>query len=421
MELFSPEFFSALFAIVVIDLVLAGDNAIVIALAARNLPERLRFKAIAWGTVGAIAVRTAMTLVVVWLLKIPGLLLAGGALLIWIAYKLLVDDGGEGHEVEAAQSFTGAMKTIVVADALMGLDNVLAVAGAAHGSFMLVVLGLLISIPIVIWGSQLILRFVERYPGIVYLGSGVLAWTAVKMMTGEPLVRDHLGRHPALAAFAYVMVVGGVLTAGFLRKHAAVRERVAAHVVISRSESPQYPDDGDAAVRAPFRRKVLVPVDGGANSLAAVRHVIGRHVGASGLEVHLLHVRTPLRRSLVRWLRGDGAPDAEREAADNAIAAARALLDEAGVPHAVHIEHGDRAHVISRTAQRLHVHQITLGTARSRSLTRILEDAATSRLLQSARVPVEVVSGGAISPFERFGIAFGMGAAALALAYAAAD
>src|SRR5512135_2110404 len=167
MEFFSAEFFSALAAIVVIDLVLAGDNAIVIALAARNLPARLRTKAIVWGTFGAIAVRTAMTMVVVWLLKIPGLLLVGGLLLVWIAYRLIVNnDNGDGHQLDASSSFWGAMQTIVVADALMGLDNVLAVAGAAQGSFLLVVLGLLISIPIVIWGSQLILRFVERYPVI---------------------------------------------------------------------------------------------------------------------------------------------------------------------------------------------------------------------------------------------------------------
>ena len=153
MELFSAEFFSALLAIIVIDLVLAGDNAIVIALAARNLPADLRKKAIIWGAVGAIAVRTAMTLVVVWLLKVPGLMLLGGVLLVWIAYKLLADNDGDGHDVSAANSFWGAMKTIVVADAVMGLDNVLAVAGASHGSFMLVVIGLLISIPIVIWGS----------------------------------------------------------------------------------------------------------------------------------------------------------------------------------------------------------------------------------------------------------------------------
>ena len=165
MELFSAEFFSALVAIIVIDLVLAGDNAIVIALAARNLPAQLRKRAIIWGTFGAIAMRTAMTLIVVWLLKIPGLMLVGGLLLVWIAYQLLTDnEDGESQHGRSATSFWGAMKTIVVADALMGLDNVLAVAGAAHGSFVLVVLGLLISIPIVIWGSQLILKYVERFP-----------------------------------------------------------------------------------------------------------------------------------------------------------------------------------------------------------------------------------------------------------------
>ena len=126
MELFSPEFFSALLAIVVIDLVLAGDNAIVIAMAARNLPAHLQKKAIVWGAVGAIVVRSAMTLVVVYLLKIPGLMLIGGLLLVWIAYKLLnpaQDDDGE-HD-HASTSFWGAMKTIVIADAVMGLDKLL--------------------------------------------------------------------------------------------------------------------------------------------------------------------------------------------------------------------------------------------------------------------------------------------------------
>lgn len=225
MEFLSPEFFSALFAIIIIDLVLAGDNAIVIALAARNLPPHLRTKAVAWGTIGAIAVRTAMTLVVVWLLKIPGLLLIGGALLVWIAYKLLVNEDGDGHEAAGANSFWGAMKTIIVADALMGLDNVLAVAGAAHGNFLLVVLGLLISIPIVIWGSQLILKFVERFPAIIYIGAGVLAWTAVKMMTSEPLVKPWLAEYPAVVWAGYVVVIGGVLLAGYLANQTGVKRR----------------------------------------------------------------------------------------------------------------------------------------------------------------------------------------------------
>ncbi|HEY5930858.1 MAG TPA: TerC family protein, partial [Burkholderiales bacterium] len=153
MEFLSPGFFSALLAIVIIDLVLAGDNAIVIALAARSLPANLRKKAIIWGTVGAIAVRSAMTIVVVWLLMIPGLRFIGGVALVWIAWKLLVPKHEEGVHAKPADNFWGAMKTIVIADAIMGLDNVLAVAGAAKGSFLLVVLGLLISIPIVVWGS----------------------------------------------------------------------------------------------------------------------------------------------------------------------------------------------------------------------------------------------------------------------------
>ena len=180
-------FLSALLAIIVIDLVLAGDNAIVIALAARALPAHLQRRAIAWGALGAIGVRSLMTVVVVWLLKIPGLQLAGGLLLAWIAYRLLVPDEDPGDErTVAAATFWGAMRTIVVADAVMGLDNVLAVAGAAHGSYLLVVCGLVISVPIVVWGSTVVLKLVERYPGVVYLGAAVLVWTAAKMVNGTP-------------------------------------------------------------------------------------------------------------------------------------------------------------------------------------------------------------------------------------------
>lgn len=217
MEFFTPQFLSALAAIVVIDLALAGDNAIVIALAARGLPARSRRLAIIWGTVGAIVVRCAMTLIVVWLLGIPGLMAAGGLVLVWIAYKLMKPQGAEpGHEVRPAVGFWAAMQTIVIADAAMGLDNVLAVAGAAHGSFLLVVLGLLISIPIVIWGSTLILGWIERYPWIVHLGVAVLAWTAAKMIVDEPLFKDFFAAHLAAAFALYAAVIGGVFGAGFI-------------------------------------------------------------------------------------------------------------------------------------------------------------------------------------------------------------
>jgi len=215
MEFFSTAWWSALVAIILIDLVLAGDNAIVIALAARQLPPHLQKRAIMWGTVGAIAVRSVMTLGVVWLLKIPGLMLVGGMGLEWIAYKLLADTGEEEHSGPMAQTFWGAMKTIVVADALMGIDNVLGVAGAAHGSMDLVVLGLLISVPIVVFGSTVVLKLVERFPVIIQLGSAVLAFTAAKMIVNEPLL-DAVFDDSAVARIAtYTVAIAGVLLLGW--------------------------------------------------------------------------------------------------------------------------------------------------------------------------------------------------------------
>lgn len=219
MEFLSAPWWSALLAIVLIDLVLAGDNAIVIALAARTLPPHLKKKAIVWGTVGAIAVRSAMTVGVVWLLKIPGLMLVGGLGLVWIAYKLLADQEGDEHSGPIASTFWGAMKTIIVADALMGVDNVLGVAGAAHGAFDLVIIGLLVSVPIVVFGSSIVLKLVERFPIIIHLGAGVLAFTAAKMIVSEPLL-DAVFDPPELLNTAarwatYAVAVVGVLAAGW--------------------------------------------------------------------------------------------------------------------------------------------------------------------------------------------------------------
>ncbi len=223
MEFFSAGWWSALLAIVLIDLVLAGDNAIVIALAARNLPQRLQRKAIIWGTVGAIAVRSSMTIGVVWLLKIPGLMLVGGLGLAWIAYRLLVERGDDDDHGPVASTFWGAMKTIVVADALMGIDNVLGVAGAAHGAFDLVIIGLLISVPIVVFGSTMVLKLVERFPIIIHAGAAVLAFTAAKMIVGEPLL-DQVFDHAAARWAAYVTAVAGVLAAGWWTTRRQSRE-----------------------------------------------------------------------------------------------------------------------------------------------------------------------------------------------------
>jgi len=219
MELFSMPWWSALLAIILIDLVLAGDNAIVIALAARNLPPEHQNKAIMWGTVGAIVVRSAMTVGVVWLLKIPGLMLVGGLGLLWIAFKLISDTSEDEHEGSGATTFWGAMKTIIVADALMGVDNVLGVAGAANGDFTLVVLGLLISIPIVVLGSKLVLQLVEKWPVIIHLGAAVLAFTAAQMIINEKLLDPIFDGGQTINLLArgatYVVAVAGVLGLGW--------------------------------------------------------------------------------------------------------------------------------------------------------------------------------------------------------------
>ena len=219
MELFSMPWWSALLAIILIDLVLAGDNAIVIALAARNLPPEHQNKAIMWGTVGAIVIRSAMTVGVVWLLKIPGLMLVGGLGLLWIAYKLITDTSEDEHEGSGATTFWGAMKTIIVADALMGVDNVLGVAGAANGDFTLVVIGLLISIPIVVLGSKLVLRLVEKWPVIIHLGAAVLAFTAAQMIINEKLLDPIFDGGETINLLArgatYVVAVAGVLGLGW--------------------------------------------------------------------------------------------------------------------------------------------------------------------------------------------------------------
>jgi YjbE family integral membrane protein len=225
LELFTAPWWSALLAIILIDLVLAGDNAIVIALAARNLPQHLQKRAIVWGAAGAIVVRSAMTVGVVWLLKIPGLMLVGGLGLLWIAYRLLADTDEKPHDRPMASTFWGAIKTIVVADALMGIDNVLGVAGAAHGEFDLVIIGLLVSVPIVVFGSTLVLKLVERFPVIIKLGAAVLAFTAAKMIVHEILLDPLYGGPGAMTSWdtlhtaaewaTYTLAVTGVLGAGW--------------------------------------------------------------------------------------------------------------------------------------------------------------------------------------------------------------
>jgi len=418
LELFSPEFFSALLAIIVIDLVLAGDNAIVIAMAARNLPAHLQKKAIIWGAVGAIAVRSAMTLVVVYLLKIPGLMLIGGLLLVWIAYRLLKpeqEDGAGGDH--ASTSFWGAMRTIVIADAVMGLDNVLAVAGASHGSYVLVVLGLLISIPVVIWGSTQILKLVERFPSITFLGAGVLAWTAGKMITSEPMVQTWLeSRSAALEYIIQLSVIVGVLLGGFVRSRLALEEFIGSSNAVSEPVNQvvesQSPNQGSSVMN-----KILIPVNGSKNSDLAVRHAVKVYGGDPNTHFYICNVQPSLYRHIAKYLSKQDIKEWHAQRAKLAARSAADYLEKVGANFSFSYVCGDRGLALRDEARRLECSRIVIGTHKKNSLSRLFENSTTAQLLEISDIPVEVVTGDTLPTLERWGIpALGASAATALMA-----
>jgi len=189
-----PEFWGRLLSIVIIDLSLAGDNALVIALAVRSLPVRRQLQARIWGTAAAVALRLAGIAVVSALLAIPFLRLAGGVLLLWIAVKLVRPGAEAGEVVRGGTSLGEAIWIIVLADITMSLDNVLAVAAAAHGDLILVFFGIGLSLPLVVWGSGILSRLMARQLWIIWLGGGILGYVAGDMITDDPVLRGWLGR-----------------------------------------------------------------------------------------------------------------------------------------------------------------------------------------------------------------------------------
>ena len=191
MEILSLQFLWALVAIILIDVVLGGENALVIAMAAKQLPENLRKRAMLWGTFGAVGVRFACVAALTYLLMIPGLRLIGGLALIYIAWKL-TSNNQDHSNVKAATTFWGAMGTIVMADAVMGLDNALAIAGAASGNWILIITGLIVSVPIILFGSTLVSKIMDKYPNSIFVGSFVLYVVAIKMIVHEPFIDNHL-------------------------------------------------------------------------------------------------------------------------------------------------------------------------------------------------------------------------------------
>jgi YjbE family integral membrane protein len=210
-----PEFWARWLGIVVMDLTLASDNALVIALAVRTLPKRQQLQGRIWGTVGAVALRLAFIAIVTVLLGIPLLQLAGGLLLIWIAVKLVRQEesgsGGDGH-VRQGTTLWGAVWVIIVADVVMSLDNVLAVAAAAQGDLVLVVFGIALSLPLVVWGSGVLARMMNRWPWIIWVGAGILGYVAGEMILKDRIVAGWLGSAGEVLHYLLPIVLAAALT-----------------------------------------------------------------------------------------------------------------------------------------------------------------------------------------------------------------
>lgn len=213
-------FWIGFFNIIIADLVLSGDNAVIIGMAARKLPEQQRKKAIAIGAGAAVFLRASLTAVASYLLNIPLLMTIGGLLLLWIAFKLLYKEEDDDKQVEAGADLKSAIKTIIIADVVMSLDNVLAVAGAARGNLFLLIFGLALSIPLIMWGSKWVAALMNKFPWLIYVGAAVLGYTAGHMLVEDPIVQKTVlqGQPFLTTSIPYILTVAVVVVGIVLRK-----------------------------------------------------------------------------------------------------------------------------------------------------------------------------------------------------------
>ncbi|MBL8390735.1 MAG: TerC family protein [Candidatus Accumulibacter sp.] len=243
-DLASTAFWISVLQIIAIDVLLGGDNAVVIALACRRLPEAQRNKGIFWGVFGAIALRVILIYFALQLLAVPYLKFVGGVLLFWIGIKLILPEHEDAHgHVQGSSTLLGAIKTIIVADAVMSVDNVIAVAGAAHGSIVLVVFGIAVSIPIVVWGSKLVLALMDRFPVVITAGGGLLGWIGGGMLLTDPAVPTQWSE--SLPHSHYIASGVGALLVVALGKWQASRQTARANEVSSAAGRSQVLQPGD--------------------------------------------------------------------------------------------------------------------------------------------------------------------------------
>jgi YjbE family integral membrane protein len=377
-------FWIALLEIIGINIVLSGDNAVVIALAARSLPPKQQRQAVLGGSAAAVVMRIVLTIAAVELLRLPYLKLIGAALLLWIGIQLLLPEKDEAHGEAAAQGgMMAAIRTILIADLVMSLDNVIGVAAAAKGSVTLLVVGLLISIPIVIFGSTLLMRFMERWPVIITIGGALLGWVAGEMAITDPAVAEWVNTNahwlhyaaPALGA-ALVVVIGKWISMRAEAKSSAEAGVVAAAM-------PPRP--------LPARVRVILAVDESEASTRGVDSFVTQiSLYREVPDVYLVNAQRPVPFDVSRFVDEAALRNYHEEEGAKAMTAARVALDAAGVKYETVIRVGDPGASVAQFAAEQQVAKIYVGCS-GRDPTQQILGSFTSDLLRHATVPVTLL------------------------------
>jgi len=394
--LMTTDFWIAVGQIILIDILLGGDNAVVIALACRKLPAQQRTQGIIWGTAGAIVLRVALIFFALQLLAVPFLKLVGAALLLWIGIKLLLPEHGEGHsDIEGSDRLWGAVRTVIVADFVMSLDNVIAIAGAAESaggdhSMALVIFGILVSIPIIVWGSQFVIKLMDRFPAIITLGAMLLGWIAGTMAVTDPALVDPnvMPGWPKITTFdglRYGAGAFGALLVFAIGRFFTARARRGA-----RRDAPPAAADGAAR---PLR-KVLLAVDGSEGSLRAAQHVLALRQEMrepAALEVQLINVQRPVPGDVGSFVSARSIDEYQHERSETALAPVRQLMSSQGMACKEHPAIGTPSDVIARTAREEGCDLIVMGARGFGSHAAALIGSVATGTLEASTVPVLLV------------------------------
>ncbi len=386
MDLTSPDFWISVGQIILIDILLGGDNAVVIALACRKLAPEQRQKGIFWGVVGAVGARIVLIFFAVKLLEMPYLKIIGALLLLWIGVKLMMPEDEDAHgKVEGGTTVWSAVRTVIIADVVMSLDNVIAVAAAADGHMGLVVFGILVSVPIIVWGSKFVLMLIDKFPLVVTFGAALLGWIAGDMLVGDVALKGWAAGMPgwfpkAAAAAGAIFVVGLGLLLPRLRRKAPLAVPATTAVAAA---------DGNV-------RRMLVASDGSPTAARALEQalLLRRQLREGDkVELQLINVQRPVSSNVASFATAASLEDYHRERSDEALTPARKRLAEAGITFKEHQRVGEPGRTIAEVAASEACDMIVMGARGLGAHTAALLGSVASSTLENANVPVLVVRG----------------------------